>query len=236
MKRTIVPELLDSDQGTPEEVQASLADLRLINRCFGGIATTEAMLKRMLLRKAATLHTSESKHGISLLEVGAGSGDIPIAVAHKLREHVQIRVVLLDRSPVHLPQARLSNTPAVAADAFEMPLRDSSFDVVSCALLAHHFEPDEIVRFVGEALRVARWAVLINDLRRSWMHLAAVYMGFPLFRSRLTRHDGPASVRRAYTAEELARILCRTEAQAVEIENCYLFRMGAIVWKNAPGT
>src|SRR5947199_5866128 len=36
---------------------------------------------------------------------------------------------------------------------------------------------------------------LINDLVRSWLHLAFVYTGMPLYRSRLTRHDAPASVR-----------------------------------------
>ena len=124
----------------------------------------------------------------------------------------------------------------MGGDAFALPFRDASLDLVSCALLAHHFEPEEIVRFVNEALRVARVAVLINDLRRSWMHLAAVYAGFGFYRSRLTRHDGPASVRRAYTRAELEAILKRTNAREIEIHNHYLFRMGAIAWKNATAT
>ena len=36
MRRTVTSELLDSDAGTPEEVAAALADLRMINRRFGG--------------------------------------------------------------------------------------------------------------------------------------------------------------------------------------------------------
>ena len=44
MKRAMVPELLDSDAGTPEEIKASITDLRMFNRRFGGIRTTRSLL------------------------------------------------------------------------------------------------------------------------------------------------------------------------------------------------
>jgi hypothetical protein len=53
----------------------------------------------------------------------------------------------------------------------------------------------------------------------------------PLYRSRLTRHDAPASVRQAYTPEEMQRLLAKSTAARVEIHRHYLFRMGVIVWK-----
>ena len=86
---------------------------------------------------------------------------------------------------------------------------------------------------MNESLRVARVAALVNDLRRSPAHLALTYAGFALYRSRLTRHDAPASVRRAYTPEEVRELLQATRADSVEMSNHYLFRMGAIAWKVA---
>src|SRR3954465_9826254 len=47
MKRTVTAELLDTDQGTAEEVAASLADLRWFNRYFGGQSTTTHLLSRI---------------------------------------------------------------------------------------------------------------------------------------------------------------------------------------------
>jgi len=47
MKRVLMPELLDTDSGTPAEIAASLGDLRRINRWFGGVATTEVMIRRV---------------------------------------------------------------------------------------------------------------------------------------------------------------------------------------------
>ena len=88
------------------------------------------------------------------------------------------------------------------------------------------------MQFVNEALRVCRVAVLINDLVRHPLHLSLVYAGMPLYRSRLTRHDAPASVRQAYTVEEMQSLLAQTSAARVEIHRHYLFRMGVVAWKH----
>jgi hypothetical protein len=104
-------------------------------------------------------------------------------------------------------------------------------------LFAHHLDPDSLRRFVKEALRVSRCAVLINDLVRHPMHLALVYVGFLLMRSHVSRVDGVASVRRAYVPEEMRQMLAPALApgQRIEVSSHYLFRMGVIVWKDFAG-
>ena len=47
MKRVPTAELLDTDAGRPLKSQASLGDLRMINRWFGGVSTTAAMIERV---------------------------------------------------------------------------------------------------------------------------------------------------------------------------------------------
>src|SRR5258707_15544042 len=44
MKRVVIPELLDTDAGTPEEVAGSLADLEMFNRYYGGVGTMADLL------------------------------------------------------------------------------------------------------------------------------------------------------------------------------------------------
>jgi hypothetical protein len=102
---------------------------------------------------------------------------------------------------------------------------------VNCCLFVHHLEPQEVVQFVNEGLRVCRVAVMINDLIRDPVHLGLAYLSLPLYRSRFTRHDAPASVRRAYTIPEMHQMLQRSAAMRVEIEWHPFFRMGAIAWK-----
>jgi len=220
MKRTIIPELLDSDLGSDSEISGSLADLRLVNRWFGGASSMCTLVRD------AALRTGRKK--VSFLDVGGASGDIPAQVARTLaRDGVRVEFVVLERSRFHLD----GNGRTVAGDALALPFRNDSFDLVGSSLLVHHLEPGEVVRFINESLRVARLASLINDLRRSPAHLALVYTGFALYRSRLTRHDAPASVRRAYTVEELRDLLHATRAARVEIRKHYLYRIAAIAWK-----
>jgi SAM-dependent methyltransferase len=221
MRRVPIPELLDSDSGTSAEIATSLSDLRRINLWFGGVSTTEAMIERV---------SSETRRSFfTLLDVASGSGFVANTVRQRaIRRGVQLKTTLLDRSRSHLNG---TGNSAVVADALSLPFRNESFDLVGCGQFVHHLEPDSAVRFVEEALRVSRVAVLIHDVVRHPVHLALVYAGLPLFRSRLTRHDAPASVRQAYTVSEMQQLLHRTSAVRVDIARHYLFRMGVIAWK-----
>jgi ubiquinone/menaquinone biosynthesis C-methylase UbiE len=220
MKRTPTDELLDRDAGTPAEVAGSLADLRMFNRWCGGTTVTSRLVDRVIQQAG-----SES---LSLLDVAAGAGYVPHAVRDKLaRRRIRLDVTLLDRAASHVGNGGGS----VVGDALALPFRDRSFDLVSSELFVHHLSPDQFVQFVSEGLRVCRRALLINDLVRDPVHLALAYGGFPLYRSRLTRNDAPASVRQAYTLEEIEAMLRRAGVVRVDSRTHYLFRMGVIVWK-----
>jgi ubiquinone/menaquinone biosynthesis C-methylase UbiE len=223
MQRINTAEILDSDACSPVETEASLQDLCRINRWFGGVATTRSLIERVA---AAT-----GRKRFSVLEVASGFGEVPKIAAQQLaRKGITIDVTHLDRVRSHLRPGNHS----VVADALALPFSDSSFDLVSCSLFAHHLEPAELARFGTEALRVSRCAFLINDLVRHPLHLALVYAGFPLMRSYVSRFDGVASVRRAYVPGEIRQILSsRSAAQKIEISRHYLFRMGVIAWKSA---
>jgi ubiquinone/menaquinone biosynthesis C-methylase UbiE len=225
MNRVVIAELLDSDAGTPSEISASLTDLNRINRWFGGITTMQVLVEQVTRELGA--------RSLSLLEVAAGAGAVPAAVAAALAQTgVRVDVTLLDRAASHLKNG---DRRAVVGDALALPFSDDSFDVVTCNLFVHHLTPDEVVRFVNEGLRVCRAAVIINDLVRGPAHLGLVYAGMPLYRSRLTRHDAPASVRQAYTVDEMGEMLRQSKAERVEITRHFLFRMGVIAWKRVPG-
>jgi len=221
MKRLPSLELLDVDAGTEQEIAACLRDLRMFNRFFGGVRTSTE-----LVRRAASWSGSRAT---SLLEVAAGAGYVPAEVTRRLAPALELKVTLLDRARTHLNGSR----NGVAGDALALPFPDSSFDLVSCNLFLHHLGPDDVRRFALEAMRVSRVAVLINDLIRHPLHLGLTYAGFPLYRSRLTRNDAPASVRQGYTPGEIRTILQSVDITNIEISRHYLYRMGIIAWKRA---
>ncbi len=93
-------------------------------------------------------------------------------------------------------------------DGRSLPFADRSFDVAHVSLVIHHLEPDAAVGLLREMARVARLGIVVNDLVRSrpaW--IGAWLLGRLLTRNRYTRHDGPLSVRRAYTVAELTGLI-----------------------------
>ena len=222
MQRVNSAEILDSDACPPSEVETSLRDISRINRWFGGVATTRSLIERVA--------SATGQEHFSVLEVAAGFGEVSKIAGRQLaHQGITLDVTDLDRVATHL----LRGNRGVVADARALPFQDASFDLVSCSLFAHHLEPDDLTRFVNEALRISRTAVLINDLIRHPLHVALVYAGFPLMRSYVSRVDGLASVRRAYTPDEVRQILSSGTERAtrVEISHHFLFRMGVIAWK-----
>lgn len=226
MKRRPTIELLDTDSGTPEEIEGSLRDLQSFNERLGGVSTTRHLIQAVAARSGKT--------HFSLLEIAAGTGFVPMQASRELNSGgTRLDITLSDRAPTHLPQNGLAHK--VAADALSIPFSDSAFDLVSCTLFLHHLGPEQVVKFARESLRVSRIAVLVNDLVRSPLHLALAYAGVPIYRSRITRNDAPASVKQAYTIEEMSGFFRGAGAAKVEAQKHFLFRMGVIAWKFAPG-
>ena len=138
----------------------------------------------------------------TLVDVGAGAGDIPRAL---VRRFPGLRPVVVDLSWGLLELA--GDLPRVRGDARRLPFRSASVDVVTSTHLFHHLTDDDAVLALREFSRVATRRVIVNDLLRRrravlWIRLLT------LFANRFARCDGPTSVRRGFTlgeADTLAR-------------------------------
>lgn len=226
MERIVENEWLDGASGSQREIDASLRSIGRVNRRFGG-----ARLHTRLLRTALA-HVSPQTRLPHILEVASGRADV---LRHALmRLGTRAEVTLLDRKRAHLPQAEVwpAHMPVprmLVGDALELPLPPKSADIVSCCLFLHHLEPPEVMRFLEQAQQVARVAVIVNDLERTSIHFRLAQLNRLFDPSRISRHDGPVSVRRSYTFRELHSMLVRTGRYFV-LERAYLFRLGAILW------
>ena len=137
-------------------------------------------------------------------------------------------------SPEILAEARrtLSGVSGViftVCDAREVPLPDRSFDVVLCSLALHHFAPAEAVQVLREMDRLSRIGFILNDIRRCHAgYVAARGASRIATRNRLTRHDMPLSVLRAYTPDELRALLRQAGIPEARVTTHPLFRMAAV--------
>jgi hypothetical protein len=116
MKRVVVPELLDTDAGTPREVAHSIVDLRMFNRAFGGVRTVSSMLRRVAEQKRL--------QEISWIDVGGSEGFLAITTRKALaRSGTKLFPVVLDRAATHMD----GETPSICGDALALPFGDNSF-------------------------------------------------------------------------------------------------------------
>jgi len=229
-------ELLDEDEGTPAEIARSLEELWWINRHLGGLSTWRTLLRCWHHEYARASRPLWSAASFTALDVGAGTGEMAAFIAGELRQlGAPARAVALDRKPSHLAaRADAGQAARVAADALRLPFADASFDLVTCNLFLHHFhdQPGDAAasRLLRELARVARRAVLVNDLQRGWIPFLAFQALSPRF-SRITRHDGGRSVRQAYTRRELARLACQAGFPQARALRLWPYRLGLVLWK-----
>lgn len=206
-RRTDAVELLDGPLDDPAALAANLRDLRRINRWLGGATLSAAAIDAL----------AAHRQDLTLLDVGTGGGDIPIALLERARARGRrMSVVAIDSRPEILAAA-IRERPLVAStdglelhvgDGRSLPYPDRSFDVAHASLVLHHCAPDEAVTLLREMARVARLGVVVNDLDRGWLGwIGAWLLGHLLTGNRYTRHDAPVSVRRAYRVSEMAEML-----------------------------
>ena len=207
---TGVQEYLDGPLDDETALVANLRDLARLNRLTGGTS-----LSRLAIGTLGALGDSGGRgaSGATVLDVGTGGADIPIDLLTRAGPGGRVRAVVASDSRDEILAAarrahprieRVSGLTLAVADGRALPWGDGFFDVAHASLVLHHLEPVDAVAFLRELRRVARTGIVVNDLirgRRAW--LGAWLLVHTIARSRFTRHDGPISVRRAYTRNEL---------------------------------
>jgi len=217
-------EALDGPGGDPATVRATLADIARVNFLLGGSAAAAFGLRRLLD------HTSSGRT-LTLLDVGAGSGDLALHLARQAgRRGVTLRPLALERHPVAARLCRRAGVPVVQACGGRLPLGDRTVDVVLASQLLHHLERGSAVALLQELARVARVGVIVADLRRHYVAAAGIWLAaYLLGLHPVTRHDGVTSVRRGFTARELAALL-RAAGLAADVHARPGYRLVA-VWR-----
>jgi SAM-dependent methyltransferase len=220
-------ELLDDPAASAVVVEESLRNIARSNRLFGGLSAIRYGLTRLL-------HGMPPGSTVTLLDLGTGYGDGPrAAVAWAARRGIRLIPVGLERSRVAARLATQQQVPTVVGCAGMLPVRDRSVDIVSVAMVAHHFEPDSVVELLRNCDRVARTGVVVSDLRRAPLGRVAFSVGARLLRfDPVTVADGVTSIRRGFTRRELAELLARAgvRGDVVRRPGCRL----VATWRTGP--
>jgi methyltransferase family protein len=214
-------ELLDDPCADPAAVRKELRDIARLNRLFGGTRAVVRELEKVFKKAGKREEGSGNGAAWTLLDVGTGLGDIPRAAAVAARRHgITLRLVGVELNRAAAVAARgvdgVERLALILADGGALPLRPRSVDIVIASQVLHHLPHDVAVRWIANLGALARRAVILADLRRSRVAMAALWLvSYPLGFGAVTRHDGILSLRRGYTRAEFNEMLVAAGALPV---------------------
>lgn len=232
-ERIYEEEKLDAGEGTDKDVARNLADLRRINRFLGG--------RKVILRAISSCVDGASLKKLSLLDVGTGSADIPMAVGADCRRRgLESFIAAVDISERNLRVSRSqlnvsTDIHLVQADSLNLPFASRSFDFVTASLFLHHFRDEDVVRLLADFERIAKRAVIINDLVRNLVPYYFTRISGPILAwSFLTRSDAPVSVLRGFTPGEMKELASRAGLKDVQVRRLFPYRLSLVADVRSP--
>ncbi|NIP99617.1 MAG: methyltransferase domain-containing protein, partial [Nitrospinaceae bacterium] len=226
--RNLRPELLDLDEAPFEEVRDSLRDVQRVNRYLSGYRVLLHHIRRFFDRH-------DTGRPFHILDAATGSADQPIAVVRDARERgipICVTAVDINRKMIRFARHEAREYPEirfVQCDVLNLPFRDDSFDVVINSLALHHFSRDHAVAMLRGFSRLGKRGVIINDLHRSRVAHAAIFILTRLLtRNRLTRYDAPVSVMNAFTPDEMREMAEEAGWQRFEVHRHFPYRIALV--------
>lgn len=219
--RRMDAELLDSSHHDPTELAASLIQIAQVNRWLGGVRALRSYLTPFLRCSPPP----------RVLDVGAGNGDTLRSVqSWGGTDRVPWMGVGVDNHPQIAAIARARHPDSLGilvGDALRLPFADDSFDVSFTVLTLHHFTDQDALTLLREMIRVTRTLVLVSDLERCRLNYwGARALSATAWRTnRLTRNDGPLSVLRSFTVEELRHLGQQVGLRNATVQRHHPFRL-----------
>ena len=194
-------ERLDTGDYTPEEYARWHVEMKYIHRAFGEMRA----IRRSLMRDIR----SGGGERVSVLDVGAGSGELLRAVHKWLRS----RPSYLVGAELNAKAARAiyrgsqrGEIDALQCNALHLPFDDGAFDYVICSLFLHHLTDNDAVKLLREISRVAAKRIFIIDLHRSPIAYYFYRATSRLTLQQFTREDGALSILRSFKPTELRQL------------------------------
>lgn len=190
---------MDRADASPAELEAALGSLRGLNRYFGSYRVVAHFIQRWI----------QAGEDLRVLDLATGSADIPRLVADHARKVgavVQIEAIDFQPSTIETARRLSANYPEIncaCADVLDFSAAQP-FDIVICSLALHHFSDEDAIRLLRRCRELSQSHVLVSDLRRGWLaSLGVLLLTTFIYRDRMTREDGRASVRRSFSFREL---------------------------------
>ncbi|HSM36997.1 MAG TPA: methyltransferase domain-containing protein [Longimicrobiales bacterium] len=214
-----------------EAMDAPDVDPALLADCLDHLARLTAMtgVRRRIASAIARIRPEAT--GLSVVDVGAGGGDVARYLLRRLGDRFALAVcVEPHRATAACMSARSAAEPRIRVlrgDALYLPLPDASVDIAMMNMALHHLPPSRQHRALSELGRVARERVLVTDLAANALNrIGARLLTATLWRGNpIVRADAPVSVERGYTRPGLAELARAAGLREVRVRSHFGHRL-----------
>lgn len=154
-----------------------------------------------------------SGEGYTVLDIGAGGGDIARAlIKWAEKDGYQLTVTALDsdsRAFDYMSKQDFPDSVVVrCASTFDLVKTGESFDFVISNNVLHHLSETELSGFLESSQSLAKQLVIHNDIVRDDLaYLGYFCLSKLLFHRSFAQYDGLLSIRRSFTKDELEQHL-----------------------------
>lgn len=222
-------ELMDDFSMGGEELIEALKHLRRLNRIFSAPGPTLDGVEKLW-------KSIGSPSTLSIMDVGAGSGDVNQKLLHWSDQRgIMLNITLVDMTKEACDEAKrlFTNEPRIQvrrADVRDLP--DASADIVTGSQFIHHFQGEQLVEMVRHMLRASIYGVVINDIHRHPVPYTAVWLTTRILsRNRYIRHDGPLSVAKGFKGKDWRELKKQLNHDTMTYKWKSLFRYSVVIPK-----
>lgn len=214
----MIVDLRRRDVEARELMDAPDADIDMLERTYARFPYVNAAVSGWRGVHRREIASRAGRRPIRVLDIGCGGGDITRAVAHRLRRNgVAAEVVGADIDPRAIRWAAAADDGELVrwrrASSSDLVADGEQFDVVLSNHVLHHLTAPQLTALLADSERLtAHGGVAVHsDIARSraaYLLFGAATRPFAgnLLAGSFIREDGLISVRRSYTAAELAAV------------------------------
>lgn len=210
----------DTGDYTSREYTLWQKEMRAINSLLGDTRALRRVLSDELRGSDAA--------AVSVLDVGAGSGELLIAAKsligkkHSLLVGAEINpdaARSISRRHVHF------DLLAVQCNGLALPFADDSFDFTVSSLFLHHLDDEQAMTLIREMSRVAKKRFFIIDLHRHAVPYYVYNTLGRLFLQPFTLEDGSLSILKSFRPAELLQLAVRAGVSDAVVKRMAAFRL-----------
>lgn len=209
-----------------DRIDKVLKELKIINYILGGNSTSKTGINKVL-------KIIPGNCDIKILDTGSGASDILFTLKKVIKN---INIFSLDINIQACRFIRLNTSSSfniICGNVFEFPFKNECNDIAHASLFLHHFPEDKIKDILRNLINSSKYAVVINDLRRSIIAYWGIKVLTMFFsKSEMVKNDGPLSVKRAFVKKELLEMLNDLGIKRFLIKRKWAFRWLVIIYKN----